>query len=277
MAHAAIQQVASDRGIRVLHVKGPTVHPDLRDVLRTGSDADVLVEPGHAEEMVAALQGLGWQLRASFRYGSIFEHAATLWHDQWGYADLHRSFPGIGVDARRAFDVLWRDHEEVTLGGHPCPVPARPAQALLLLLHAARAGTPSGSADVVRSWTEADEPLRAQVVALRDELDAGLAFAAATGSLEEHQGERGYALWRHARYGGSRLGEWRARLLGSSSLRGALHVVVQAVPVNRDHLAMRLGRKATPREIALEQLARVRHALTELAGRLLGRGGADGR
>ena len=38
-------------------------------------------------------------MRARFATGSVFEHAATLWHVHWGYVDVHRAFPGVGVPA----------------------------------------------------------------------------------------------------------------------------------------------------------------------------------
>ena len=82
----------------------------------------------------------GWSVVTRFETGSIFEHAASLWHTQLGYVDLHRRFPGVDLDAEAAFDVLWSERLERHIAHQPCPVPSTDGQRLILLLHAARGG-----------------------------------------------------------------------------------------------------------------------------------------
>lgn len=266
-AHAAVETVARAAGTPILHVKGPAAHPTLRDAGRTGTDADVIVHPAQAARLVEALIAEGWDMRARFETGSVFEHAATLWHTHWGYVDVHRDFPGVGVPAAQAFDRLWRDRESLDLAGVLCSVPSIEAQALLLVLHEARERLGDGvDEDVRRAWTHAGDDLRTQVAALRDELDAQVAFAAATGELEQYRDHPQYRLWRHMRHGGSRLDEWRARSAAAPTRRQAVALIARSLRVNVDHLAMDLGRAPTRRERAAAWFERI-----GTAGRDLGR------
>ena len=104
--------------------------PGLRAEGRQSSDVDVLVRPTHLFRLVAALESVGWEQRTDFATGSVFAHAANWWHDDWGWVDVHVSWPGVTVDAERAFDVL---------GPRQRRPPDRPPR-----LPGARAGPPSG-------------------------------------------------------------------------------------------------------------------------------------
>lgn len=263
--HAAVERVARGARVQILHIKGPAAHPSLRDRSRTGSDADVIVRPDQATRLVDALLSAGWSMRARFATGSVFEHAATLWHVHWGYVDVHRAFPGVGVPAEVAFGRMWRDRRTIDLAGVACAVPSVPAQALLHILHEARErlGEQHG-ADVRSAWVEADPDLRAAVAGLRDELRAEVAFAAATGGLERYQDHPEYRLWRHMRFGGSRLDEWRSRFAAAPSRRRALVVIARSLRANTDHLAMDLGREPTRRERRAAELRRVRTVVRDL-------------
>ena len=157
MGHAHLQWVANEHGIRVLHIKGAALDERISWPGRTGSDVDVIVPAADADRLVRALQSTGWRLANSFRHSSAFEHAATLRHQELGWADVHRCFPGINRDADQAFELLWADRGFRSLGGFDCAVPSLPAQILLLVLHAARSPA-SGRApmDVASSWGAAD-------------------------------------------------------------------------------------------------------------------------
>jgi hypothetical protein len=265
VAHAAVQQVADRAGIEVLHIKGPALDPALAFEGREGTDADVLVRRSDATDFVRALERSGWQVRSRFENSSAFEHSATLWHELWGYVDVHRHFPGIELPADDAFQHLWGRRETRDIAGFACAVPDVSAQALVLVLHAARSGgSPRARQDVRVAWESAPEERRAAVRALVGDLDAGLAFAAATGGLEAYRGHRGYELWRLSSGGGTRLAEWRARVKAAPTRREAVRVVVRSMLVNRDHLAMVRGHQPTMPELVVEFFARPGRGLAEL-------------
>src|SRR5690606_19183788 len=119
LCRAGLQVMADGLGIRVLHIKGSTVDPSIRPVAAHGSDVDVIVDPRRTADMHRTLLAHGWEVYSTFDEGSPFGHAQTYWHQDWGYIDLHRRFPGIGRDDGTAFEVLWRDRGTVTAAGRP--------------------------------------------------------------------------------------------------------------------------------------------------------------
>ncbi|MCF6376266.1 nucleotidyltransferase family protein [Nocardioides KLBMP 9356] len=264
LAHAVVQKLADDRGIDLLHLKGPAVLPGLRAGNRQSSDVDVLVRPSHLHKLVDALESVGWEQRTDFATGSVFAHAANWWHDGWGWVDVHVSWPGVTIDAERAFDVLSRDAVLHPIAHRPCPVPCRTAQRLVLVLHAARSG---GLGDVEAAWTSADPAEQAEVRRLTAELGAEVALAAGIGELELHRGAPTYALWHHFLHGGSRLDEWRARLTAATGTRAKAGLLTSALRVNRDHLRMELGHPPTRQEVRARQVRRLRRAVGELSRR----------
>ncbi|HEY5860769.1 MAG TPA: nucleotidyltransferase family protein [Actinomycetota bacterium] len=271
--HAAVQTLASTVGVDLLHIKGAAVDPSLRPGGYAGTDVDVLVRPDHVAALDRALQQRGWRLYSTFEYGSPFGHAQTYRHDTWGYLDIHRFFPGIRDDPGRAFDRFWADRHEVAIAGVGCPVPSVPAQAVLLVLNAAR--SPAGRRpDVQLAWNEASPEHRAEIEALVADLDAPVAFAAATDGLDRYRGQRDYALWRVISEGGSRASEWWARVRAAPSLGAALRVAARAPLVNVDHFAHRLGRPPSRAEIVGEFFRRPGRAARE-AWQGLRRAGAN--
>ncbi len=264
LAHAVVQKLADDRGIDLLHLKGPAVLPGLRAGARQSSDVDVLVRPSHLHLLVTALESVGWEQRTDFATGSVFAHAANWWHDGWGWVDVHVSWPGVTIDAETAFDILSRDRVEHPIAHRDCPVPSRTAQRLVLVLHAARSG---GVADVEDAWTAAEADEQAEVRRLTAELGAEVALAAGIGELELHRGAPTYALWHQFVHGGSRLDEWRARLAAAPGARAKAGLLTSALRVNRDHLRMELGHAPTRREVRARQLRRLRRAIDDVARR----------
>ncbi|NLT25722.1 MAG: nucleotidyltransferase family protein, partial [Microbacteriaceae bacterium] len=203
LAHAVVQAVADDAGIEVLHIKGYAVDPGLYREGRRSTDVDVLARPDDAEPLLEALARNGWRVRTSFRTGSPFEHAAVARHDDWGWVDVHRRMPGLGIAPDLAFDRLRASGKTVAIAGVPCRVPGADHQALLIMVHDAR--TPGRiNADARHLLHVLDEAALARVEAAAGELDAGLALAAATGRLDEHRDHPDHPLWAAIRAGGDR-------------------------------------------------------------------------
>jgi uncharacterized protein YjiS (DUF1127 family) len=265
LARAAVQVIADHAEVDLLHIKGDAVDAAFRDPGSpgaSGTDVDVLVRPAQVARMDRALRAEGWMLHSTFTNGSPFGHAQTYLHGIWGYLDLHRSFPGIEVDAAEAFEVLWQDSEVMQVAAIDCRVPAPPAQALILVLNAARSLS-RGSRDVTRAWDEAAPDTRAATEALAGRLGAEVAVAAATGRLEDYRGRRSYRLWRAVSQGGTRTEEWLGRVIAAQSWSERRRVISRLPLVNTEHLGIRLGHHPSAREIAGEFFARPARAVHE--------------
>lgn len=265
LAHAVVQKLADDRGIDLLHLKGPAVMPGLRAEGRQSSDVDVLVRPSHLARLAEALESVGWEKRTDFATGSVFAHAANWWHDDWGWVDVHVHWPGVTIDAEQAFDVLARTSTTLPIAHRDCRVPDRTAQRLILVLHSARSG---GTSDVDHAWLAAEPDEQDDVRTLAAELDAEVALAAGIGELELHRHDPTYRLWKHFAEGGSRTDEWRARMAAATGLRAKARLATAALRVNQDHLRMELGRPPTRDELRERQRVRWRRAVDELAKRV---------
>jgi hypothetical protein len=264
---AALQVVADRAGVDVLHLKGNAVDESLRTPGATGTDVDILVRPSQVGALDSAIRRHGWELYTSFQGGSPFGHAQTYMHGEWGYLDVHRRFPGIGLDDEAAFCRLWEDREIARFCGTSCAVPSVPAQALVLMLNAARAGRLGGE-DTRRAWHEASSDLRRQVLQQVELFHAALAFDAARGELERHRGEREYRLWKVVSLGGGRVEEWWARVLAAPSFRAKCRLVGRSMLVNVAHLAHRLGHAPSRSEVIVEFFARPARGVNELLSSL---------
>ncbi|QDO87202.1 nucleotidyltransferase family protein [Ornithinimicrobium ciconiae] len=271
-AHAAVQQAADRIGIRLLHIKGVAVDEELRSP-GGGTDADILVDPAAVGHLIAELTALGWESYSDFVTGSPFGHAATMAHPHWGYADLHRYFPGMHRDPVRTFEVLWADRRTAEIAGMPCPVPSPSGQGLVLLLNNLRNRRSVLNDARVQSLRE-NEPAWQEVVDLVPRVGAEVAFDAALGRLEEHRGEGEYWMWKATLEDSSRSAEWLARVRAARTLREKVALVGRLPLVNTDALGHRLGRAPTGAEISREFVHRgVRGAgeLKDAALRRLGR------
>ncbi|MDT0186467.1 2-nitropropane dioxygenase [Microbacterium sp. ARD31] len=260
---AAVQVAATHAAVDILHIKGNATDPSLRSRDATGTDVDILVRPVQVDALDEAVRAYGWELYSTFEDGSPFAHAQTYLHPEWGFLDLHRRFPGIGLADDTAFIRLWEKRRTVSFCGVPCEVPDVAAQAVILLLNAARAGR-ANDLDTRRAWHEAAACTRMEVVAEVDNLDARLGFDAALGQVDLHRGEREYFLWRAVSRGGGRYEEWWGRFVAAPTLRAKGRIVVRAVMVNVEHLGLRLGHVPTRGEILKEFLARPARGLREL-------------
>jgi hypothetical protein len=253
LGRAAAQAVADAAGADILHIKGDAVAAELRPVANPGTDVDILTRPAHVPRLDAALRARGWTVYSTFTYGSPFGHAQTYTHEQWGYLDLHRFFPGIEADPAAAFDTLWRDRIPQHIAGVDGAAPGVAAQAVILLLNDARSRRPAEAAAL---WQQVGDARRSEIRSLVAQLHAEVAFAAATGDLEGQRGASSYALWKVITTGGSRAAEWHARVRAAPNLWQAARIVARAPAVNVEHLAHRLGRRPTRREIVAAFFAR---------------------
>jgi hypothetical protein len=263
-SHAALQALADDHGVDLLHIKGPAVDDILGGATRQSIDADVLVRPAHVERLVAAMHEHGWRTQYRFEDGSAFEHASTLVHAFLAPVDVHRRFPGIDGESAAAFDRLWADRTITDLAGMPCAVPSLAAQRLVLIVHATRAGD-LNHPDIQRSWKGATDEERRSVTELAGEIGAGLALAAGTGTLHEHAGERGYHLWLALSSRDASRGRlWLARVRAAPTRRAALRTAVRLVVPNRHRMETVLGRPPTTGEVAAAYATSARRGAREV-------------
>lgn len=260
LAHALIESTAAGVGADLLHIKGYSTSPGLYAPGRESTDVDVLVRPAHVEAFADALRARGWRTVTTFRTGSVFHHAMTLWHDQWGYVDVHRAFPGIGVPADEFFDRLWEQRATMDIAGWPCLVPSREHQALTIALHAAR--DPHRGADDVAHLRAALSPAEWETIeALAGAVGAHLSFAAATGHLDEWAAHPEHDVWEVMSRGGTRMELFRARWRAAQGPAERAELLKSLVTVNRDHLRMRLQREPRLADVAGEVLARAADVL----------------
>ena len=233
-------------------------------VARHSVDADVLVRPAHVDRLFEVMHRHGWTTAYHFADGSAFEHAATLTHPVLSPADVHRRFPGIGIDASMAFERLWSERHTALIAGTRCPVPSVRAQRLVLIVHAARGGALHHS-DIQRSWTFATPEERAALQHLADELGAEVALAAGTGRLEEYRGSRGYELWRAlSTREQSPVRIWVARVRSEQTVSGALRTAIRLVVPNPRRMHTALGRRPTAGEMVRAYAQRARWGLGEV-------------
>lgn len=271
-AHAVAQAVADRHGIRVLHIKGPAVDESLLDlsppadghvlgepVPRRSTDADVWVDPRSVDRFMQFMRDHEWDLEWGFEDDSAFGHAATLRHAKLGHLDVHRSFPGIRRSPQTAFDTLWQGRAATDIAGRLCPVPAIPAQRLILILHAARGAGGPNNLDIRRAWGEATASDRLAVRGIATELRAEVALAAGTGELESFRGHRNYWLWRllSEPSGHSMIALWAARVWAEPTPLQAAKTSIRLLLPKPERLKQELGRAPTWREIALAYIQRI--------------------
>ena len=286
LAAATLQVIAEDAGVDILHIKGAAVDetllgrvdvtdPDTGEVTsvvvpRNSLDADILVRPSHVKRMFAAMSAHRWSMVYRFEDGSAFEHASTWIRPGVCHADIHRTFPGIGLSPEDAFDALWSDRHTVALAGQPCQVPSLTAQRLILILHAVRGGDLT-SPDIARAWGGASDVERSEVDALARRLRAEVALAAATGRLEQHRSARDYLLWKTlSTRDTSRTTLWLARVKAQPGPLKAIRVAFHLIAPKEGRLQRDLGHKPGPADVARAWALQLTMVAREL-GRLVRR------
>lgn len=262
MTHGMMSVLARENGVDLLHIKGHAAPEDFYREGRPSSDADVLVRPHQASEFVRVLNNNGWKTVTSFNSGSIFQHAAALWHKTWGYVDVHRSFPGFSIPDEIAFEALWSSRNSKTIANQPCYVPDRLDHALIILVHSSR--------DPSRGRTDADFVINALSKNLTNlnqrvqEFGAHTPYAIATaqtGGVESVKENSDYRLWSALAHGDDRLELLKGRLEAADGLLAKAKVLLGSFIVNRDHLEMRLERSPKLQDYVAEMLARTSETL----------------
>jgi hypothetical protein len=266
LARAAVQVIADDAGVDMLHIKGEVVDTRLRPESTPGTDVDALVRPAQVGTMHEALLAHGWRVYSTFELGSPFGHAQTYLHPMWGYFDLHRSFPGVRRDADEAFELMWEERREQDLSGTHGWVPSLTTQATLLVLNDARDAGPHD--DPLITWIEKPGLDPDEIAACVADLRAQTAFAAATGTLDGRRGAADYSLWRAVSGNGSRIAEWWGRIRASETPAAAARLAMHALLVNVEQLQHDLGRSPTGRDIVQAFLSRQLRAAGEVGARL---------
>lgn len=252
-AHASAQWVADSVGVDVVHIKGPSLDPELNPGRPQSWDADVMVRPSQVDTLMDGLQQAGWSLWCDFEEGSLFEHAASFHSERYGMLDVHQNFPGLHRHPEEAFEALWQGRVRRSIGGIECWVPGPTQEHLIMLLHAAR--TPGRTLDVDNHWNRLDAQDRSAVEALAVELGAEVGLRVATRGLDRVSSPEA-DLWRHMLDNSDRLGEWQARWRNTDGFRARAKLLWRAAHVNRFTLEQRLGTKPTRADVMREWLRR---------------------
>jgi len=221
--HAALQHVADDLGVRILHIKGLVARQELGTERGQPSDVDILVDPLGMSRLCDRLGDLGWA-PADLEWATN-NHATVLAHPMWGAtADIHIAIPGMGRTPQQAFELLYRNSHRASIAHRPCAVPDTTDHALLLILHDLR--TPQrGVASALAIWNGLDR-------SRQGELHARARALGCPGYVEALSGQRGpwrLRVWQAAMRPGAQGAIWRwvGEADGQRSLRGKTAYVVQ--------------------------------------------------
>ena len=172
-------------GVRALLLKGRSISGWLYDEgdARPQIDCDLLIAPSDlatAEEILVSLRYRRyWDDRRMPLWWR--EHAGEWLRDHDRVVlDVHRTLPGLGVDAETSWRVLSRDPATVAVAGREVPVLGLAARALHIALHAAHHG--EGSVvpieDLERAIRTADTGVWHSAAELARSLDALDVFTA---------------------------------------------------------------------------------------------------
>jgi hypothetical protein len=195
---AEVAYLLRQADVPVLHIKGPTVALWLyEEGERPWGDVDILVPPSRIDDALAALQRAGFTERfPGVNRHTTTDHAITLVHNVRGdprssgaEVDVHDRFEGIGADADRAFEVLWRRREPYQLAHIDVWFPDLSTRALLVALNTARSDHAGPREDLARLVRTMGQEGWQDVVWLARRLDAlpalraGLEIDAAGGEV----------------------------------------------------------------------------------------------
>lgn len=133
-------------GLRALFIKGPALAQQGLRPARISSDVDILASPADFDGIRTLLQANGWTPRPSVYAGDFYDdHSISFVNEKWPCdVDVHRRYPGFLADPDIVFERLWSDRVALTFAHVECWTCDRPANALIMALHALR-GAVDGS------------------------------------------------------------------------------------------------------------------------------------
>ena len=179
LLHAETCWLLGQAGLDVMILKGvSTTRWLFPEGGRQSVDVDVLVDPAGWHEAIRTLGEHGYRpVQAGFRDGEAAPHSLELSRldPQQGahVVDLHRTFPGIGVEPEAAFRTLWARRVPETIARVAAAFPDVTTRALVVALHAARTpGNPRTTDDLRHAVPALDLPGWMDVAALAADLDA---------------------------------------------------------------------------------------------------------
>lgn len=248
LSHAYFQHLADSQGLDILHVKGYAFAGEVYRPGRSSTDVDLLVRPEHLDRLVEAARADGWEVLAHFETGSIFEHAMTLYHGSWGLVDIHRYFPGIGDVQGSAFETLWQNRRQRLIAHYSCNLPSLVDSRVIVVVHGARS-TAERHPDISHLQQNLSPTDWEQMEQRLPELVAEVAYAAALGQLDRFRAHPDYLLWKSVSEDVSELTRWKARFTRAQGFKEKTRLLVNILLVNKDHLAMELGRVPSKKEI----------------------------
>lgn len=139
LGHTAVDHIARNSGIRILHFKGPLAAELFPERPAGMGDVDIFVDPARAVELAVELERQGWISEGAISY-PLSNHALVLTEVDSFHCtfDLHVRYPGIRISDEDAFELLWSSKMSATLCNRTLLVPSRSTHALLLLLESTR-------------------------------------------------------------------------------------------------------------------------------------------
>jgi hypothetical protein len=136
-AAAELARAFRDAGISWMLLKGPAIARRLYDdgTQRPYSDVDALVHPDEYAAAESILDDIGYE-RVPYSTRSTAEHASPWRKSNGAEVDLHRSFAHLNSAPSAVWSALSRDATSLRVLREDVPVPALPALALIVALHA---------------------------------------------------------------------------------------------------------------------------------------------
>lgn len=136
LAHAEVEQVAREVGVRLLHFKGYFAKLDFPQRGGGAGDADILVEPAGMTKLVSALLECGW-VKVDDNLEGTAGHGQTLRHQKGSVeVDLHHYAQGMRSHWIQGFEHLWQRRRSTDFTYPALAVPAFLDHAVLLLADA---------------------------------------------------------------------------------------------------------------------------------------------
>lgn len=254
LAHGLITHIFATYGVRSMHFKGYAA-AGIFPATRHSTDVDVIIDPKHQDLAIRSLTENSWTLVTDYHQGSIFRHAASLWHKHLGYVDVHRWVPGLHSAPQQTFDALWRYHTNTHIAHYPCPTPSRLDHILLILLHCAR-DPHRGIHDAHHVWesldTESKKQLRHRVMTFEAETPWKLATGEDLGA-DPHQ----LRIWAAIRNDANRTELLHARIQAERNPLKKTRLLLGAFVPNRSHLHIASGHHPTLDDYITEYQARI--------------------